>query len=104
MGARSIGSARRILYFLDMDINLGNKMDDVRFMKTCSLCNMPYQYGPHRYDGKHIPRYDLDVCTGCYKANEDGWSPAHEKKILKHLEEKGLPRPERNEKGWLPRD
>ena len=60
--------------------------------------------GRHKYDGKQIPRYSLDVCSTCYEGNWDGWTPHYESKILLHLKEKGLPMPERNDNGLLPRD
>ncbi len=79
-------------------------MSEEKFMFDCELCGRPYQMGPHRYDGKRIPRYDISVCGSCYKTNWDGWGPKAESPILAHLERKGLPIPPRNEKGWLPRD
>jgi hypothetical protein len=79
-------------------------MDDIKFMQTCQLCSSSYQMGPHRYDGKHIARYKLDVCGSCYSANWDGWGPNQERIILAHLEQKGIEVPNRNEKGWLPRN
>jgi hypothetical protein len=36
--------------------------------------------------------------------NWDGWAPHHECVLLEHLEKKGLPVPQRNEKGLLPRN
>ncbi len=58
----------------------------------------------HIYEGKKISRYHLSVCKLCYDGNWDGWTPHYEGKILSHLEAKGLPIPERNENGLLPRD
>ena len=60
--------------------------------------------GPHRYDGKYIPRYQISVCSGCWSGNWDGWGPLHEPMIVAHAQEKGLTLPPRNQKGWLPRD
>lgn len=79
-------------------------MDAYKFMQTCELCSASYQMGPHRYDGHRVPRYELNVCGSCYKYNWDGWSPVYEEKILSHLKQRGLVYPERNERGWLPRD
>lgn len=70
----------------------------------CQLCGRKYQMGAHKYDGKHIPKYKLDVCTTCYDGNWDGWAPHYEKTILQHLEENKLSPPERNSQGLLPRD
>jgi len=75
-----------------------------KFMSRCFLCGREYQMGPHKYDGKYIPRYEMSVCMSCYEGNWDGWSPGCEEIIIAHLKQKGLPIPERNVKGWLPRD
>jgi hypothetical protein len=59
--------------------------------------------GPHIYEGKHIAIYELDVCKSCYDSNWDGWAPHHEEKLIGHLQAKGIPIPDRNDKGWYPR-
>jgi hypothetical protein len=79
-------------------------MERKPFYCTCGLCGMTFQFGPGRYDGKHIPGYNLTVCKGCYDANWDGWAPQWEAKILQHLHENGLPVPAKNSQGLLPRD
>ncbi len=78
------------------------KKDSIKY--SCFICTNEYEMGFGVYDGKYIRRYDINVCKGCYDGNWDGWNPANEKKLIDHLNEKGLPVPERNEKGWLPRD
>ena len=75
-----------------------------KVMLPCYICDQQFQFGPHVYDGKFIPTYELTVCRTCYSANHDGWAPHYEQKILKHLEEKGICVPERNKSGWLPRE
>ncbi len=72
--------------------------------RRCAVCGREYQWEPHRYDGEYIPRYQLNACSPCYMGNWDGWNPHFESKLVKHLESKGLPLPERNERGWFPRD
>ena len=79
-------------------------MEDFKCMKQCFLCSQQFQYGPHLYDGEYIPAYKIVVCMICYKANHDGWASHYEEKIISHLKEKGLPIPDRQEKGYLPRD
>jgi len=79
-------------------------MTDFKFMLTCPICHIPFQFGAHRYDGKHLPRYDMTVCLTCYSANWDGWAPHFEQTIEEHLAAKKLPLPDRNSKGWYPRD
>lgn len=73
-------------------------------MYPCFTCGMSFQFGPHRYAGRHIRAYRINVCQPCYSGNWDGWSPAYEAKLLAHLAEKGLPVPPRNGEGYLPRD
>jgi len=73
-------------------------------MCTCFICGSTFQFGQHVYDGKYIQKYDITVCSGCYKGNWDGWAKHYEENILKHLKEKGLPVPDKNEAGYLPRD
>ncbi|MDO8734798.1 MAG: hypothetical protein Q7K21_06535 [Elusimicrobiota bacterium] len=79
-------------------------MKSEKFMYQCFMCGRKYQFGPHKYDGKHIPQYKIDVCLSCYKNNWDGWAPHYEKKLISHLEEKRLPIPKRNKEGWFPRE
>ena len=40
----------------------------------------------------------------CLVVNWDGWNPRYEETLLNRVKEKGLPVPERNSKGLLPRD
>jgi len=78
-------------------------MEDFKNFCTCQMCGSEYQMGPHVYAGKHIATYDLDVCKSCYEGNWDGWAPHYGEKLVAHLKEKGIPIPEKNEKGWYPR-
>lgn len=70
----------------------------------CEVCGQEFQYGPHVYNGKFIPTYQIMVCSGCYAGNWDGWAPQFEAAVTRKLTEEGLPIPARNPKGWLPRD
>ncbi|MDR5653910.1 hypothetical protein [Ruixingdingia sedimenti] len=78
--------------------------DGYKFMQTCFTCGSGYQFGPGRYDGKHIARYGIDVCRSCYEGNWDGWAPHYGEKIIVHLNMKDLPIPAVNASGFLPRD
>ena len=71
-------------------------------MMLCFACNREFQYGPTIYNGKVIKRYEINACLECLGNNWDGWSPDIEKRLIKHLKEKGIPVPERNQHGWLP--
>ena len=75
-----------------------------KFMTVCGVCGSSFQFGPHRYDGRHIPMYKLTVCSSCYDANWDGWGPVWEARIIAHLNRQGIPVPQRNAKGWIPRE
>lgn len=75
-----------------------------KVMMRCFMCDNEFQFGPHRYDGKYVPRYDIWVCRICYNGNWDGWGPQFEDRLIEHLNKEGIPVPEKNENGWFPRD
>lgn len=77
-------------------------MEEEKVMVRCDLCNMSFQFGPHRYDGKHLSQYKMSVCNNCLRAHRDGVGPSHEDKFEKHLQENKIQLPERNTKGWYP--
>lgn len=79
-------------------------MDNHFCYGECFLCDRPYRAGPSIYDGRKIPAYDISVCMLCYRSNWDGFTYNDAAKIETHLKIKGLHIPQRNEKGWLPRD
>ncbi len=79
-------------------------MDNEMAKFTCGICGRKHQMGPHAYEGTFVPRYQIQVCQICYSANWDGWGPDAERKLIPHLTANGLPIPQRNSKGWLPRD
>ena len=85
----------------------GSRMSDregYKFMQKCFTCGSAYQFGPGRYDGKHVARYEIDVCKSCYEGNWDGWRPDLGEKIIAHLKKNELPVPPMNAEGFLPRD
>lgn len=76
-----------------------------KFMFKCDVCGAMYQHGPHRYEGHKLKLYgNIFCCDSCWQGNWDGWAPHYEKMLLDHLRQKNLPVPERNAKGWLPRN
>ncbi len=79
-------------------------MTDQNIMHPCFMCGSQFQMGEHIYDGKYIRRYDIIVCMPCWDGNRDGWTPDYETRLIAHLENEGIPIPERNENGWLPRE
>jgi hypothetical protein len=52
---------------------------------------------------KDVPRYRFSVCLACWDENWAGWDTQYERRILKHLEEQGLPVPTRNIGHLFPR-
>ena len=71
---------------------------------TCDACGNSFQFGPGLYNGKRNQTYDIMVCLTCHNGNWDGWAPKFEAAVTRRLKEKGLPLPQRNAKGWLPRE
>jgi hypothetical protein len=80
-------------------------MDKQKVVLKCEVCDREYQHGPHKYKGHRLHLYgDLSCCSACWDGNVDGWAEHLEPVLLKHLEQEDLPVPERNAKGWLPRE
>ena len=78
-------------------------MNEDKKTHICFTCGRKFQMQEHVYDGTWIRNYQIEVCKSCYNMNWDGWTTDRSTRIIKHLQEKGLPIPEFNEKGWLPR-
>jgi len=93
----------RLSLYRELRGERSGRRDDA-VMVPCFFCPTSFQTSHGVYRGKHIPRYQIDVCQGCYDGNWDGWAPRYEAQLVHHLEANGLRIPERNEKGWLPRD
>ncbi len=70
----------------------------------CDVCGSDYHFGHGRYEGHKCSGYEIFVCHPCYASNWDGWGPFLEPKIQKILNEKQIPYPARNSKGWYPRE
>lgn len=71
---------------------------------TCPLCGCSFLFTHEHHDGKRMRALGKTVCLTCYDGNWDGWNPQVEEKIIELIEEQGFVVPERNEKGWIPRD
>ncbi len=70
----------------------------------CFICFKKFQMEEHIYDGKWIQSYQIEVCMSCWQSNRDGWAPHNTERIIKHLEKKGIPIPQKDEEGRLPRN
>lgn len=80
-------------------------MSQKKIIFDCDVCGNSYQYGPHRYEGHKLHRYGgVMACDTCWQGNHDGWNSRYEAILLDHLNRSGLPIPERNEQGLLPRE
>lgn len=80
-------------------------MSTYKITFNCDICEREYEHGHGRYEGHRLTSYgNLSCCDACWQGNWDGWAPHLEPILLEHLREKGLPEPERNEKGLLPRN
>ena len=82
---------------------IGKKGQELKNMVACEMCGTQFQMGPHVYEGKFIPRFQLSVCTGCFQGNWDGWAPHYEARLETHLRKKGIALPKRNAAGYYPR-
>lgn len=69
-------------------------------LETCFVCQRSFPFGKGKYHGRYIAQYDMTVCETCIANNWDGLNPRHEKRFEKHLEDRGIQSPARNENGW----
>jgi hypothetical protein len=76
-------------------------MGDGSARKICFLCEKPFAFGPHTYEGRYVRPLGVHICDGCLLPNEDGLALDYEAKLLAHLSERGLPLPLRNSNGLL---
>jgi hypothetical protein len=74
--------------------------DKPKFMYDCLLCGTPFQFGPHRYDGKPVKAWDMMVCNGRISANYDGVVPTNHPHLIAHLEARGV-KITLNAEGWI---
>ena len=65
-------------------------------MSLCSLC----LGGP---SAVKVSGYNLQVCSVCWQAAENGWDKRWEPQLFSALQRSGLLIPDRNERGRLPR-
>jgi hypothetical protein len=76
------------------------KMDGEKIFCDCILCDVPFQRGPHVYNGRHIGAWDVEICDLCVSRNRDGIMPDRHPRLIAHLRTKGVPI-KLNPKGWL---
>lgn len=77
-------------------------MSGDHYQGKCKICDRHFDFGPHAYRGKYLPRCKMTVCDSCLSAHRDGWNQEAETRIVDHLVRNELTVPERNVAGWLP--
>jgi hypothetical protein len=76
------------------------KIEGEKIFYDCILCQKPFQFGPHVYNGRHIAEWDTQICDSCVKWNWDGVVPERHPRLMEHLREKGIS-VHLNARGWL---
>jgi hypothetical protein len=76
-------------------------MPEFKHMCACFLCKREFQFGPHRYDGRRIPTWDIMVCDTCYQGNHDGIVPNTYPHLPEYLRSLAITI-QTNDKGWIP--
>lgn len=66
----------------------------------CILCDVPFQFGPHVYMGRHIAAWNVQICEVCIRANWNGIMTEQHPRLMEHLRKQGVP-VKLNPKGWL---
>ena len=67
----------------------------------CFLCRQQFQFGPHRYAGRGVPKWGIRICEPCDKANHDGVVVEYHPELVRHLVDRGV-EIRLNDRGWLP--
>jgi hypothetical protein len=67
------------------------RVDGDKIFYDCFLCQRPFQFGPHVYNGRHIAAWDVQICESCLRGNWDGIVPAQHPRLIQHLKDKGIP-------------
>jgi hypothetical protein len=75
-------------------------MDGEKIMVECFLCEKKAQMGPHVYNIRHIPKWDIEVCDNCRKWNWDGLLPERNTRLVEYLNSRQIPI-ELNSSGWI---
>ncbi|MCK4940035.1 MAG: hypothetical protein KAR80_07025 [Rhodospirillaceae bacterium] len=70
------------------------------FTFKCFLCDRTIVDEPHSHPFKTLPYYGVTICRSC--ASHGDIPPAFEDKLIKHMEENDIEKPQPNEDGWLP--
>ena len=69
-------------------------------MYDCFLCERPFQFGPHIYNGEWLPAWGVIFCSGCLRGNHDGVVLEGHPRLVAHPRERNI-KIVLNKKGWL---
>ena len=70
-------------------------------MFPCQLCGRAARMGGH-LEGRTLPHYEMFLCNPCFESNWDGFPPHLEAAFVRHLNDRDIPLPQRNENGSYP--
>ena len=70
-------------------------------MFPCHLCGRAARMDRH-LEGRTLRHYEMFVCNSCFESNWDGFPPHLEAAFVRHLNDRNIPLPQRNENGRYP--
>lgn len=71
-----------------------------KIMVECFLCRREFQFGPNRYEGRHVGEWGISVCSHCSRSPWDEVPPGYTQRVVEYLDAKGIPY-KRNAQGWV---
>ncbi|WP_375209110.1 hypothetical protein [Hyphomonas jannaschiana] len=75
-------------------------MSEFKNFERCALCGQQTRFGPHVYEGRPIPLWNVFLCNICDSSNHDGIVPHMHPKFIGELKASGAPMM-LNEDGFL---
>lgn len=71
-----------------------------RLKVGCFLCKVPFEFGPHLYEGRYFTSWGVSICHPCLDGNRDGVAPDLHPDLELHLLSRGVD-VRHNGKGWI---
>lgn len=68
----------------------GKSSDDFKLMYDCALCESPFQFGPHLYQGQPVNAWNIMLCKNCIKDNRDGVVPSAHPELIRYIKGQGI--------------
>lgn len=75
-------------------------MEEVEHKEQCFFCGSSFHYGPHKWHGEYVSKYNLLICHTCQNSNHDGLRHDWEDRFESHLKAEMKPLPEKNLEGY----